>query len=107
MSLFLGDYEDSAVESNFTVISKSRDEKKQTTTKNKCVLLTERSFHVIGLTCLGIPDQLSFRSSSVNNSKNTIGSILDLQPRLETERVLFAQQRLTVSIAVAANMMPH
>lgn len=71
------------------------------------MLLTERSFHVIGLTCLGIPDQLSFRSSSVNNSKNTIGSILDLQPRLETERVLFAQQRLTVSIAVAANMMPH
>lgn len=71
------------------------------------MLLTERSFHVIGLTCLGIPDQLSFRSSSVNNSKNTIGSILDLQPRLETERVLFAQQRLTVSIAGAANMMPH
>lgn len=29
-----------------------------------CTKLTERSFHVIGRTCLGIPDQLSFRSSS-------------------------------------------
>lgn len=34
-----------------------------------CVSLTERSFHVIGRTCLGIPDQLSFRSSSVKQQQ--------------------------------------
>lgn len=39
MSLFLGDYEDSAVESNFTVISKSRDEKnKQQQKTSVCYL---------------------------------------------------------------------
>lgn len=84
------------MESNFTAISKSVDDKKnkQHRTRNKCALLTERSFHVIGLTCLGIPDQLSFRSSSGDDSKHTRGFALDLQQRLETERVLFAQQRL-------------
>lgn len=107
MSLFLDDYEDSAVEGNSTVISKSVDEKKNYNKKQMSVLLTERSFHVIGRTCLGIPDQLSFRSSSVNNRKNTRGSILDLQQTPETERFLLGQQRLTVSIAVSAKMMPH
>ncbi len=34
-----------------------------------CVKLTERSFHVIGRTCRGIPDQLSFRSSSVKQQQ--------------------------------------
>ena len=41
-----------------------------------CVSLTERSFHVIGLTCLGIPDQLSFRSSSAEREReNILGSL--------------------------------
>lgn len=33
------------------------------------VKLTESSFHVIGRTCRGIPDQLSFRSSSVEKEQ--------------------------------------
>lgn len=32
--------------------------------------LTERSFHVIGRTGFGIPDQLSFRNSSIGRKKN-------------------------------------
>lgn len=53
-----------------------------------CLSLTERSFHVIGRTCLGIPDQLSFRSSSVKHKNNTTWCVLDSQPRLLTPRVL-------------------
>lgn len=37
--------------------------------------LTDRSFHVIGRTCRGIPDQLSFRSSSVEERGKRTGWI--------------------------------
>lgn len=33
--------------------------------KKKKIQLTERSFHAIGRTRLGMPDQLNFRNSSI------------------------------------------